>query len=383
MNIQRITITDPRTLEETVINVPVNNGEKIMSKEPYVIEYLNRYRTSIGEEELAGISEFERSSHNQLVNDAVIEKTEKSFNIRLNRKYDYKIPVEKEPAGVCALFEEGVQYSYPVAIGKAIGSGISISIANSMKIATKNELIRTAMSRDQSTAYPAVVKRCVNEGYMMDIHGIECFMPGSTASLYKLKDFESILGSSMMVIPISYNEQRDKIVVSHVKFLEAIKPVMIDKIMNEQKDDEFTGTVTLKKHDYLLVTFNECLTGKLSFADMDDETKELFKNGGIEIEKTEVKFRIDYENDGLLTLTQTYFTRKLWEEKVSKEFEPKSVMDGVVIGLTTYNVIVQLKYNVIGSVSRYNHEVSQGDKVRVKILNIDHQKRKIKLAILQ
>ena len=379
---QKVKITDPQTLEETVINVACKNGEKILSKEPYINEYLQRYRESIGESDLSGITEFERSTHNQLVNNAVIEKGEDSFNIKLNKKYDYKIPVEKEPADVAKMFEVGEKYLYPVAIGKTSGSGISISIANSMKSAVKNELIKTATSYDQTNAYPATVKRCVNEGYMLDIQGIECFMPGSTASLYKLKDFESILGSTMMVIPISYNQARDKIVVSHVKFLEAIKPVMIEKIMNEQKDDQFTGVVTLKKHDYLLITFNECLTGKLSYADMDDETKELFKNNKIEIEKTEVNFHIDYENDGLLTLTQTYFTRKLWDEKIASEFKAKTEMDGVVIGVTTYNIIVQLKYNVLGSVSKGSHDIKTGDRVKVKILNIDPTKRKIKLAII-
>lgn len=381
MDIQTIKITDPRTLEDTVINVACNNGEKILSREPYIMEYLNRLR-GIGEKELLGISEFEKSAHNQLVDDAVIEKTENSFNIKLNQKYDYRIPIDKEPEEVSKMFETGMMYKYPVAIGKSHGSGISISIANSMKIAAKNELIRTATSKDQTNAYPATVKRCVNEGYMMDIQGIECFMPGSTASLYKLKDFESILGSTMMVIPISYNKTRDKIVVSHVKFLEAIKPVMIDKIMREQKDEQFTGIVTLKKHDYLLVTFNECLTGKLSFADMDDETKTLFKENRIETEKTEIKFHIDYENDGLLTLTQTYFTRNLWDDKVANEFKVKTDMDGVVIGVTTYNIIVQLKYNVLGSVSKGNHDVKAGDRVKARILNIDPAKRKIKLAII-
>jgi ribosomal protein S1 len=57
-------------------------------------------------------------------------------------------------------------------------------------------------------------------------------------------------------------------------------------------------------------------------------------------------------------------------------------MDGVVIGVTTYNIIVQLKYNVLGSVSKGNHDVKAGDRVKARILNIDPAKRKIKLAII-
>lgn len=379
MNIQQIRICDHETLEETVINVPCNHGEKIMSKEPYVIECLNKYRASLGEEEVRGISEFETAGKNQLVNDAVIERDEDGYNISINSKYDYQIPLDSESEEVSKMFEKGTKYKMPIAVSRM--NGVSISIGNSMKLAVKNELIHSALTCNKGSAYPATVKECVNQGYMVDVQGVECFMPGSTASLYKLKDYESILGSSMMVIPISYNKQRDKIVVSHVDFLEAIKPLMIENIMRDERDNKFRGVVTLKKHDYLLITFNECLTGKLSFADMDDETKEMFKGDKIVIEETELDFYIDYECDGLITLTQTYFTQKLWNGKIKEEFKPKTVMDGVVIGFTTYNAIVQLKYNVIGSVSRSAADLSVGDKVSVRIANIDFTKRKIKLSV--
>ena len=38
MNIQKVKILDPESLTETIINVPCNNGEKILSKEPYVLK---------------------------------------------------------------------------------------------------------------------------------------------------------------------------------------------------------------------------------------------------------------------------------------------------------------------------------------------------------
>lgn len=379
MNIQQIRICDHETLEETIINVPCNQGEKILSKEPYVIECLNRYRASLGEEEVKGISEFETAGRNQLVNDAVIERDDDKYSISINKKYDYQIPLDSESEEVSKMFDKGTKYKMPIAVNKM--NGVTISIGNSMKLAVKNELIHSAVTHNKGNAYPATVRECVNQGYMVDVQGVECFMPGSTASLYKLKDYESILGSSMMVIPISYNEQRDKIVVSHVDFLEAIKPLMIENIMRDEKDSQFRGIVTLKKHDYLLITFNECLTGKLSYADMDDATKEMFKNDQIVIEETELDFYIDYECDGLITLTQTYFTQKLWNGKIREEFKPRTVMDGVVIGLTTYNAIIQLKYNVIGSVSRSAADLSVGDKVSAKIVNVDYTKRKIKLSV--
>lgn len=379
MNIQKIKNTNFETLEENIVNIPCANGEKIFCTEPYAVEALNKYRASFGESVLENISEFETAKSDKLVNNAVVERVDEKYKVSINKKYDYEIPVKSESSEIEGMFGVGEKYQMPIAVSKT--NGISISLGNSIRLSVKNELIQAAIAKSASSAYPAQIKECIKGGYMVSIQGVQCFMPGSTASLYKLKDYESIVGSSMMVIPISYNRERDKIVVSHVAFLDAIKPVIISNIMENERDNEFTGVVTLKKHDYILLTFNECLTGKLSFSDMDDETKEMFKNDKLVLEETELKFHIDYESDGLLTLTQTYYTKKLWDEKVKTEFTPKAKMDGVVVGCTAYNCIVQLKYNVIGTLQRGNNSFGIGDKVCVKIANVDFDKRKIKLAL--
>ncbi len=184
----------------------------------------------------------------------------------------------------------------------------------------------------------------------------------------------------MMVIPTMYNMQRDIVVVSHIAFLEAIKPTVLNRVLTDEMDNEFTGVVTMKKHEYLLITFNECLAGKLSYVDMDDETKELFNSDAIEIEKTELKFKIDYEQNGQLLLTQTFRTRKIWEEKVDDEFKPKTVMDGVVVGNSKKFTLIQMKYGIIGTLP-YNEKLANGDHVKAKIVSVDKVSRKIKLTM--
>lgn len=378
MQIQKVCVSDGDTLETKTINVPVENGEKIISKEPYVLDVINKYRASWGGSTLDDISDFEKSGSGQLIENVTIERTDDKFVIDLNKKYDYQMPVESEPDDVVSSFDVGVKYRIPVAANTK--KGINISIKDSIKLAVKNELRAAAVTHSTSNAYSAHIDECINGGYYVTIQGVKCFMPGSTASLYKLKDFESIVGTDMMVIPTMYNMQRDIVVVSHTAFLEAIKPTVLDRVMQEERDSEFTGVVTMRKHEYLLITFNECLAGKLSYADMDDETKELFNRNAIEVEKTELKFKIDYEQNGQLLLTQTFRTRKIWDEKVDEEFKPKSVMDGVVVGNSKKFTLVQLKYGIIGTLP-YNENANNGDHLKVKIVSVDKESRKIKLAL--
>lgn len=378
MYIQKISVTDGDTLNEKTINIPLESGEKILSTEPYVLECLNKYRATMGGSSLSDIADFEKTSHDHLIDNVAIEKRDDMFVIDLNKKYDYQMPVSSEPEEVIKSFDDGVRYKIPVAASKK--NGINISIKDSIKLAVKNELRAAAVTHSTTNAYSAHIDECINGGYYVTIQGVRCFMPGSTASLYKLKDFESIVGMNMMVIPTMYNVQRDMVVVSHTAFLEAIKPTVLNRVLTDEMDNEFTGIVTMKKHEYLLITFNECLAGKLSYVDMDDETKEMFNNNEIEVEKTELKFRIDYEQNGQMLLTQTFRTRKVWEEKVDDEFKPKTVMDGIVVGNSKKFTLVQMKYGIIGTLA-YNEKLANGEHIKVKIVSVDKSSRKIKLTL--
>ena len=378
MYIQKVKIVGNDPLNQEIVNVPLDNGEKIISNQPYILDVINAYRSTMGGSEIDDIVNFETANKNTLIDNVGIRKQDDKFVVNINSKYDCTIPVDKEPDDVKESFEEGVTYKVPIAA--CIKNGINVSIKDSMKLAIKNELRAAAVSHNTSSAYTAHIDECINGGYYVTIQGVRCFMPGSTASLYRLSDFESIVGSNIMVIPTMYNAKRDMVVVSHVAFLEAIKPTVLNSVMTDDRETEYTGVVTLKKHDYVLITFNECLAGKLVYTDMDDETKELFNNDQIEVEKTELKFKIDDEQNGQLLLTQTWKTRELWKENVSKEFKVGMTMDGVVLGSSKKFILVQLKYNVIG-ILPMTVAVRTGDHVNVKIASMDIENRKIKLTL--
>ena len=378
MYIQTVKLVGENPLETKSVNIPLENGEKILSNQPYILDVINKYRATMGGSELDDIARFENAGKNSLIDNVNVCKQEDKFVVNINSKYDCTIPLEKEPEEVKASFEEGVTYKVPIAA--CIKNGINVSIKDSMKLAIKNELRAAAISKSTSCAYTAHIDECINGGYYVSIQGVKCFMPGSTASLYRLGDFDSIVGSDIMVIPTMYNAKRDMTVVSHVAFLEAIKPTVLNSVMNDDRETEYSGIVTMKKHDYLLITFNECLAGKLTYTDMDEQTREMFNKNEIEIEKTELNFKIDQEQNGQLLLTQTWKTKSLWEENISKEFKVGMKMDGVILGASKKFILVQLKYNVIG-ILPMTTSYNIGEHIHVKISSIDTANRKIKLVL--
>lgn len=378
MIIQKVKVHNAENpLDGQIINVPCENGEKIISKEPYVLEYINRYRASLGESDTESISDFGRSKQSRLIDNAIVEKKDGKLNIQLNKKYDYQMSVGEEPEEVVNAFDEGVKYKISVAVN--MKNGINISIKDSLKLSAKSELIAAALSHDTSHAYAAKIEECVNGGYYVSIQGVRCFLPGSTASFYHLNDYASILGEERMVIPTMYNRSRDTVVVSHTAFLDITRPAAIKTVMDEDRSTEYEGIITMKRHDYVLVVFNGSLAGKLLYSDMDEETRNMFSNNGIEIGKTPVKFFVDFEQNGQFMLTQNWYTKELWNTKIPKEFKQNTILDGCVIGTTKNFMLVQLTYNVIGTLP-LNNTIKTGDHVKVKINFIDVESRKIKLS---
>ena len=379
MIIQKVKVRNTENpLDEQIINVPCENGEKIISQEPYVLECINKYRATLGGSDIETISNFESSSQSRLIDNTLIEKNNGKLNIQLNKKYDYQMDASEEPEEVVSAFEEGVKYKISVAAN--MKKGINISIKDSLKLSVKSELISAALSHDSSHAYSAKVDECVNGGYYVSIQGVKCFLPGSTASFYRLSDYTSILGKELMVIPTMYNSKRDMVVVSHTAFLDIIRPAAIKTVMDEDRNTEYEGIITLKKHDYVLVVFNGSLAGKLLYSDMNEEMRKLFNSNEIEIEKTPIKFFVDFEQNGQFMLTQNWYTKNLWKEKIAKEFKQNTILDGCAISTTKNFMLVQLTYNVIGTLA-LNNQIKIGDHIKVKINSVDVESRKIKLSL--
>src|SRR5574344_1793928 len=110
MYIQKVKLVDDDPLKTKTVNVPLENGEKIISNEPYVLDVINAYRATMGGSELSDIASFEAANENTLIDNVKVRKQDENFIVSINSKYDCIIPVDNEPEEVRESFEEGVTY---------------------------------------------------------------------------------------------------------------------------------------------------------------------------------------------------------------------------------------------------------------------------------
>ena len=83
--------------------------------------------------------------------------------------------------------------------------------------------------KNPTSAYYATVQEINGGGYIVDIQGVKCFLPGSLAAAGILTDFEALLGKTIPVMIVNYIPASG-FVVSYKKYLEIILP---SKIMQE------------------------------------------------------------------------------------------------------------------------------------------------------
>lgn len=75
--------------------------------------------------------------------------------------------------------------------------------------------------------YRAKIISWSNGGYVVDIMGVNCFLPNSLAASGPIVEYESLIGKEVMVCVVNYSPNTKNFVVSHKKYLEITLPSRI------------------------------------------------------------------------------------------------------------------------------------------------------------
>jgi len=238
-----------------------------------------------------------------------------------------------------------------------------------------------------NTAWVGTVKSMIeNGGYVVEVQGVECFMPGSLAGINKLHDFKSIIGTEMYVVPVSFSPDRGTIVVSHRKYLQAMIPTEIQNI----KDDmgvECVGNVTGTAKYGVFVEFNRCLTGMIHVNDLDDVTLPAFKSRDIK-PGDEIKFKVkDIISNTKITLTQKDNTVINPWNNIAARYQIPCNVEAIVKTKKEYGLFINIEDGVTGllHISELGNGLidvfDTGDKITVQVTRIDTESKKVFLKM--
>ncbi len=235
-----------------------------------------------------------------------------------------------------------------------------------------------------------ITKR-VKGGYYVDI-GVTAFLPGSQIDVKTPRDYDSYVGNSYEYNIISLNKERSNVVVSRKAVVKRENEKKRAEILSKIEEGMVVDGVIKSVAPYGLFVDIGGIEGlvhvsNLSWGRIPDPQK-TFKAG----DKIKVKIiRLDKENEKIY-LGVKQLTDDPWNN-IPESFAEGAIVKGVVKNIVSYGVFVELEGNLEGLVHlsevswdksvKVSKIIQAGDKVDVRILSIDPQRRRIALSIKQ
>ena len=383
---QRVEIfSDSDPLNSTFVDIPVHKGEKIMCHEPYVLEALKMYAGSCTDEVLDAIYQYEKVGKFKDVREGSIYRyDEKKSTAEIDLSQKHSVAVE-----INANEKVNVGDKIDVVVTKSVGRLTADASSKTAQIERlRQELVKEIQT--PTSAYSGTVKEIVYNGanvfngFIVDIKGVRCFMPGTESDVVPLNNFNELLGKELYVMPV--NQIKESIIVSHKEYLNTLKPSVLDRLINLDKGSVVTGVVSSIKHFGAFILIDECVATLLSVSEMNEVTEAKFKAGQLKVGDS-IDFYIDSINDEKVIITQTVSKTEGWDKlKETIEKTPDYKLKGVVKNIFDNGVVVlSEEFNGItfflSSKVVELDKLTVGQEVELPVDSVDTVKKTVRLKI--
>ncbi|CAN5843111.1 30S ribosomal protein S1 [soil metagenome] len=246
---------------------------------------------------------------------------------------------------------------------------------------------------DNGTIVQGRLARKIKGGVIVDLFGVDAFLPGSQIALRRVPDIDALIGQTMEFKIIKLNKRRRNIVVSRRMILEQIREQKRGRLLEEIAVGQVRKGVVKNITDFGAFIDLGGADGLLHITDMSwgrvGHPSELVTIG----DELEIKILdLDLQNNRIslgLKQLQPY----PWEN-VSGKYPVGTRVQGKVVSITNYGAFVELEKGVEGLVhisemswTRHikhpSKVVSIGDIIEAVVLNVNEEEEKISLGMKQ
>jgi small subunit ribosomal protein S1 len=251
--------------------------------------------------------------------------------------------------------------------------------------------VNSALENDE--IIKGYVKCRTKGGLIVDVFGIEAFLPGSQIDVKPIRDYDIYVGKSMEFKVVKINKEFKNVVVSHKALieeeLEAQKTEIISKL---EKGQVLEGTVKNITSYGVFVDLGG-VDGLIHITDLSwgriNHPEEIVTLDG----KIQVVILDFDEGKKRIALGLKQLTPHPWD-KVDENLKVGDTVKGKVVVLADYGAFIEIEPGFEGLVHVSEMSWSQhlrsaqdflkvGDEVECQILSIDREERKMSLGIKQ
>ena len=252
---------------------------------------------------------------------------------------------------------------------------------------------RVKEAHDNAQIVEGRLIRKIKGGVVVDLYGVEAFLPGSQIALRQVQNVDALLGQNVSVKIIKLNKRRRNIVVSRRAVLEEERDRMKSTILKDLAKDQIREGVVKNITDFGAFVDLGGIDGLLHITDMSwgrvAHPSELAKIG----DKVRVKvLNFDPEKERI-SLGLKQLEAYPWEG-VEEKYKVGDRIQGRVVSITDYGAFIELEKGIEGlihvsemswtrHVRHPSKVVNIGDVIEAVVLKVDKAAEKISLGLKQ
>lgn len=237
------------------------------------------------------------------------------------------------------------------------------------------------------------ILRRIKGGMVVDLLGIEAFLPGSQIDVRPVRDFDSWVGKNIDVRVVKVNHPSENVVVSHKVLLEEQLSEQRQAIMDKlDKGLVLEGTVKAISDFGVFVDLGG-VDGLVHITDLS-WGRVTHPSEIVELDQTVKVVVLDFDKEKKrISLGMKQLTPHPWDT-IGDKYEKGTKVVGKVVSLTDYGAFIEIEKGIEGlihisemswtqHVKHPSQIVSMGQVVEAIVLNIDKEEKKLALGMKQ
>ena len=397
-NTEKTKPEESKTLTKTPKKAPAKKSTKKVDPQDDFLTNFNwhQYKEGIDELDEKQIKEFEKlveknfvdTSDDNIILGEVIHMTEKDVIIDINAKSE----------GVISKNE--FRYNPDLKLGDKVEVIVDTREDKSGQLVLSHRKARVIKAWDRVNAahdtgevVQGFVKCRTKGGMIVDVFGIEAFLPGSQIDVKPIRDYDQYTNKNMDFKVVKINHEFKNVVVSHKALIEADIEEQKKGIIGQlEKGQVLEGTVKNMTSYGVFIDLGG-VDGLIHITDLSwsriNHPSEI-----LELDQTIKVVILDFDDDkSKIQLGLKQLTDHPWD-KLGDDVKEGSKIKGKVVVIADYGAFVEVDEGIEGLVhvsemSWSTHLrsaqdfVSVGDEIEAVVLTLDRESRKMSLGIKQ
>jgi small subunit ribosomal protein S1 len=253
------------------------------------------------------------------------------------------------------------------------------------------EYVQKALDKDE--VVEGFVKRRTKGGLIVDVFGIEAFLPGSQIDVKPIRDFDIYVNKTIEVKIVKINYTNDNVVVSHKVLIEKdLEQQKAAILTNLEKGQVLEGVIKNMTNFGVFIDLGG-VDGLLHITDISwgriNHPEEVLK-----LDQTVKVVVLDFDGDKKrISLGMKQLTPHPWDS-LPADIQVGSKVKGKIVNVADYGAFLELQSGVEGLIHVSEMSWSQhlrnpqdflkvGDEVEAVVLTLDRDERKMSLGIKQ